>query len=50
MLVLILMAYIYLSQSSPVDDHPKMAHVKEPSTPSKTVKNVAHQMVFDKVV
>ena len=50
MLVLILMAYIYLSQSSPLDDCPKMACVKETSTPSKTVKNAVHQMVFDKAV
>ena len=35
---------------SSVHNSLKKARVKEPFTPSKTVKNVAHQLVFDNAV
>ena len=42
------MSVVYWLWFSPIHDSPKKATAKEPSTPSKKVKNADRQLVFDK--
>jgi hypothetical protein len=42
--------FVLLTFISPVHDSPKKARFKEPSTPSKMVKDAGRQLVFDNAV